>query len=74
MTQEDKIPIIRSKTIRKVESGIPEAMPLIMRISNHNAKEPDLYQKLRRGTTFMHGGGLGGVGLAEPETFCAHDG
>ena len=43
MTQEDKTPIIRSKTIRKVESGIPEAMPLIMRISNHNAKEPDLY-------------------------------
>ena len=34
--------LVAHKALRKIETGIPEAMPLMMRISTHNFDEPDI--------------------------------
>ena len=33
----------------RLSEAVPEAMPLIRKISLLNSREPDIYQKLRRG-------------------------
>lgn len=68
---------VRLRPLRKIESGIPEAMPLMMRISTHNFKEPDLQSRLRHGKTFVHTGarklGMGQDTIQEQEYHCTHD-
>ena len=71
-TDKGKTPTV----VRKIDSGfnsyIPDAMPLIMRISHHNWKEPEqATHKLRRGVTIN----LGGADSVEDEgPKCLHDG
>jgi len=60
----------RSSTIKKVDSLIPDAMPLITRITHQNTKEPDLFQKLRRETTILNPTFLE---FDQDELYCDHE-
>jgi hypothetical protein len=65
--------------LRKLETGIPGALPLMMRISTHMFKEPDIQSRLRHGKTFVPtgprklAGGLMADAIAEQEYVCRHD-
>lgn len=53
-------------------------MPLMMRISTHNFKEPDLQSRLRHGKTLAHSKMPRNLGAAtetiqEQEHLCLHD-
>ncbi len=48
-------------------NAIPEAMPLIRRISLINSREPDMYKKAQRGQTYHN------IIQEKKEPFCSHD-